>query len=471
MKRNKSLISAVVIETLGMLCIVTGYFLKIAFAKYLLSDILFYVGIACALPMIFYILTRPIAFLLPKSEIKETNNVYRPNRFADTALNIGILFEVIGLICVVAALAVYLIFSGNMANIHWILLYIGVGCAIPALIYIIIYVTVRRYRWSQERKHAIENLNKAVSDLEAERATLSDVRAKLDEYDTMIEKQKNSFAIDKDELDKLLAEKATFEARLAEREQIERSRILLAVDTRQKNAEARKAIFSQENLDNLITTYFVPLSACFLMNRDTFMDNYGIAPYNKVATNSTESGNKLFVLSMSRSETSIYKFAEFLEDTKRFVAHKNLYPLYLDLRTQKVSLVRMSQQIQKVLLRDYRADFIKDYKKKEDFDNLLILVTNYTVTKDIDFKSIFKNIPFNIADFDRAQVANYLAEKELRDSFEAVFPGYKALGYPNLSHAMYACLADTIKNKRDIQFLLDAITKDAKGVSKLIKTK
>ena len=252
-------------------------------------------------------------------------------------------------------------------------------------------------------------------------------------------------------------------------------------DKKKRDAERRRAkvamrrqMLSRENINIKISQYFVELSACFLMNRESYKDRFGVSPYNKIVV--TEVGDKTKVEHlMAHTADKLYRFAEHLVDVEIFLTHPKLFSMYTDLVNEGTSLVRISEKLHHMYLQHHRKDFIKDYRYKEDFENLLVLASNYYVVSGMEFGHLFPNIPFDVNGVCEQEIAAYLDNDDIIRAFEEYFPNYADLGFTDLYQAMavafFAALRVVLAPERMVTIILKDAEKVAKELRKLKKPK
>ena len=242
-------------------------------------------------------------------------------------------------------------------------------------------------------------------------------------------------------------------------------------ERRAAKVAAMRATFSRENVDKHIRKYFIELAACFLMNRDSYKDKFGLSPYNRVVISETKSGKKKVTHSILATKDKLYKFAELLIDVDRFFAHPNLYPLFVELVNEGTSLVRISEKLHLLYLQNYRKDFAKDYRYKEDFENILVLTSHHYIAKTMTFKPVFTPPP--AFDVKAALLGDegmaYLSDTQRQERFEDYFPNYRDLGFESASQAYVAAFAQTQRNEVEMSTLVDVILKDANRTAKALE--
>ncbi|MCL2569902.1 MAG: hypothetical protein FWE16_01710 [Firmicutes bacterium] len=263
-------------------------------------------------------------------------------------------------------------------------------------------------------------------------------------------------------------------AALARIEQIEQDAQTKKDRDREKRvakAAEMKAILSRENIDKYIQKYFIEVSACFLMNRNAYKDRFGLSPYNRIVVipsgqeGVADTVNHL----MTGTEDKLYKFAEMLIDVDRFIKHK-MFNMFKEFVNEGTSLVRISEKLHLLYLQFYKKDFVRDYRYKEDFENILILVSHHYLTSHLNFKQLFVNVPFEIKpSFTDQEIVDYLANPIIQENFAAYFPNYEDLGFANLYEALTVCFTDSRKDRLSIDKLVKVILKESAQLSKMLE--
>jgi len=106
---------------------------------------------------------------------------------------------------------------------------------------------------------------------------------------------------------------------------------------------------------------------------------------------------------------------------------------------------------------------------KEDFDNLLILVSNNYLLNGHDFRDTFTRVPFAVPnELNDENIANYLATPAMKEKFEEAFPNYSDIGFDSVWDAIYICFINSIKSKLTNQQLEDAIILHHNRMAKLL---
>ena len=246
---------------------------------------------------------------------------------------------------------------------------------------------------------------------------------------------------------------------------------------RQRDAERRRAaaarkreILSRENIDAQIKKHYVEFAACFLMDRESYKDRFGLSPYNRIIVNDNAASSRDRVQHvMTNTRDKLYKFAEKLIDVDVFLAHPKLFPMYESLVNEGTSLVRISEKLHLMYLQNHRKDFVRDYRYKEDFENLLVLVSNHYVLSGMDFSTIFQNMPFDPMAVNEQEIATYLDNDKLVAEFEEYFPNYADLGFEDRYQAMAVAFYAGQKEYLTPEKLVNAILKEAEKVAKELR--
>ena len=234
----------------------------------------------------------------------------------------------------------------------------------------------------------------------------------------------------------------------------------------------RREILSPSNVRAHIRKYFVEVAACFMLNREAFKDKFGIGPYNRIVLSEKKGGNERVKHLMTSSVDKLYKFSEKLMDVDRFFLHPTLYKTFEDLARDGTSLVRISEKLHLLYLQNYRKDFVRDYRYKEDFENLLILASHHFLIRHLDFKKMFQDIPLRIKEklIDN-EIIGALANRELVERFRAYLPNYGDLGFENIYQALVVCFVASKQEGMSDQLLADIIiTQASKAAQMLEKT-
>lgn len=235
-------------------------------------------------------------------------------------------------------------------------------------------------------------------------------------------------------------------------------------------AAYRKEVLSQENVNAHMRKYFVEVAACFIMDRETFKDKFGLSPYNRITMSQiTETGKQRVQHTMTSTKRKLYSFAETLVDVDRFFVHPILYPSFVHLAKEGTSMVRMSEKLYKIYLDNCRKDFVKDYRYKEDFENMLILVSNHYLIRHINFKKIFTNVPFAVkSKLADPEIVHYLGNKDLIKKFKKAMPHYSDLGFENLYQALTIAFTASRLEKLSDEMIYEIILKDGARVAKTL---
>jgi len=322
----------------------------------------------------------------------------------------------------------------------------------------------------QEYEESKEGIKEIQEDLDDHKKKIEDelaaMRAELAKQQAEGDDALNKELQDKiDELTRALAAAALLEKEKADKAQQNKEKRALA-------AAEKKALLSKPNVEKHIEKYFVETAACFLMDRDAYKDRFGLSPYNRVIVTKHEDKHDEVKHVMMATGDKLYKFCEILIDASRFLEHKSLYPMFVELTKEGTSLVRISEKLHLMYLQFYKKDFVKDYRYKEDFENLLVLVSHKHIVKGYDFNQVFNAFPFNPAseNFGEADIIEYLKNPELQKAFEEYFPNYADLGFETLHQALVVTFMNSIKDNLDVDTLVGFIVKDAnKLATKLAK--
>ena len=245
----------------------------------------------------------------------------------------------------------------------------------------------------------------------------------------------------------------------------------VTTDEEKQKIQNKKLLFTQENLERYLRIYFVEMISCFLMDRDKYIDYFGIAPYNKITIKPSKIPGvpDEVVYTMTATKPKLYKFATYLVDLERFITHEQLYHNFIASIEAGKSLVRISEQLHKLYRKLYKADFVNNFTNKEDFDNLLILVSNNYILGNNDFRQIFTKVPFEIPNgFTDDNIIRYLSNPTIKERFLENFPNYGDIGFYNIWDAIYICFINSVKGKLTIKQLEYAATTDHKRISKAL---
>lgn len=324
----------------------------------------------------------------------------------------------------------------------------------------------------KEAQQQIEQIEAEKFRLEEEKRLLD---AKRQESDNFAKQQLESALLGKNQLDILQAEHLRVEATLREKERKENERWAkqkIYKENRLQAELARKQMLSRTNIEKLIHKFFMEVSVCFLMDREDYKRRYGIAPYNRVIMQpaSTEGAEPTAKYIMASTEDRLYRFAEVLVDVERFFLHPQLYAMYNELIYARTPLVLVSERLHHMYLQFHRKDFVRDYRHKPNFDNLLILVSNHFSLRSIKFKTLFAPpYPFDrIENIDDDAIIEYLGNGDRQKAFEEAFPHYIQMGFENVHQAMYVGFIESIKDKMQPLDLFPIIIKDTARIAKLL---
>ena len=266
------------------------------------------------------------------------------------------------------------------------------------------------------------------------------------------------------ESQQLNAAMARIHALEAEKEQ----KRLRAMERRRETNAKRREILSRENIDRHINKYFVEISACFLMDREAYKDRFGISPYNRIIVN--ESGETTRVRHvMTNTQDKIYRFAETLIDVETFMRHPYLFRMYIDLVGEGTSLVRISEKLHLKYLQDHRKDFVKDYRYKEDFENLLVLASHHYVLSGMNFADMFGAPPFDPNTATDNEIAAYLDNDQIKHTFTEYFPNYADLGFEDMYQALAISFFAAQKDWFTPERLVGVILKEGERVARELR--
>ena len=355
-------------------------------------------------------------------------------------LGLAIVTEAVGLLLIiVSAMAMSTGIGGSFITGHTnLLITIGLCLCAPATLYLIIFFFVRLLR-----PHAGDKL---VTDLHKNQknagAVVNELQSKNQVLTAAVSKLKQK------ELD------------AAEQKR-------LAMEKRKLNAAEKRKLLSAENLERYMRKYFAEIAACFLMNRDAYKDHFGVSPYNKIIID-----HEKVNLVMSSTKDKLYKFAEILPDVEIFFKTERLCKMFRQLLDSDTSMVRIAEKLHELYLQFCRQDFIKDYRKRADFENLLIVATNHNTIRTTDFSQVYTNLTFNAGQhFTDADVITYLSNNEIFANFKLSFKNYADLGFENITQAYVTCFYASQKDRIDTTELINAILKDINRLTKTLQRK
>lgn len=333
-----------------------------------------------------------------------------------------------------------------------------------------------------------EELNQVQEDTKAEKAELDEhkkqmqneleaMRAELAKQQALAAEQTTAeAAAANDQINnELLAKIAELERAMARADEVEREKAAKAAASKEARALAaaeKKQLLSRPNVEAHIQAYFMETAACFLMDRDAYKDRFGLSTYNRVVVTKREGKPDDVKHVMHATPDKLFKFCEILIDTDRFLEHPSLYPMFVELTGEGTSLVRISEKLHLMYLQFYKKDFVKDYRYKEDFENLLVTVSHRHFVKGYDFKQVFAGFPFNPSgdELTEDDMINYLKNPELQAAFQNYFPNFSDLGFENMHQALVVAFIDNLKKDLDVNILVQIIVKDANKLAKrLIK--
>jgi len=285
-----------------------------------------------------------------------------------------------------------------------------------------------------------------------------------------LEKIESPVSVEKDENISLEArELAKLRKKIAVLENEKERKRIQARDQRAARLAEKRALLSRDNIDKLVSAYFLETAACFLMNRDGYKDKYGISPYNRIVVNKDES--KVTHL-MATTANKFYRFSELLVDAEVFAKHDTLYPRFAELKDEGTSLVRIAEKLHVLYLQSYRKDFIKDFRYREDWDNLLILASHHYNSKKLTFAGVFSLLPFNLFDssgvLKDSEIVNHLSNPRLLEYFREYFPNWENLGFESEIQAYVTGFFKSNKKMFKPEQLPGVILKDIPRISKAL---
>lgn len=317
-----------------------------------------------------------------------------------------------------------------------------------------------------------------IEQIAAEKERLEEERRLLDqkqiENNDFAKQQLESALLGKNQMDILQAEHLRVEAALREKELREQERLAKQKQYRENRLQiefARRQLLSRPNIEKLIHKYFAEVAVCFFMDREDFKRKYGIAPYNRVVMqpSAKEGGEPTPKYLMTNTEDRLYRFSEVLVDVERFFMHPQLYAMYTELVNRRTPLVLISERLHHMYLQYHKKDFVRDYRHKPNFDNLLIVVSNHFTLRAVNFKEIFPPpYPFDIANFDDDLIVEFLSDANRQKAFETAFPHYAQMGFEDLYQALYVGFIVAIKDRLQPVDVLSAILKDTTRIAKLM---
>ena len=238
-------------------------------------------------------------------------------------------------------------------------------------------------------------------------------------------------------------------------------------ELKRQKALAKKVLLAQDNLERYLQRYFIETASCFMLNRNVYKDKYGIAPYNKFATNKT---TQLPEYSMSATKGRLYKFCTYLIDVERFLTHPNLYNDFITAIERGVPLARISETLHPIYRKKYKNDFILNLSNREDWDNVIILVYNNYILNNDNFKDVFTRVPFEIpVAYNEQNISDYLSDLDVQERFADRYSALLEIGIPTIWEALFICFVNSIKQKLSIEQLENAILKDYKKIVRNLK--
>ena len=355
-------------------------------------------------------------------------------------LGLAIVIEAVGLLLIiVSALSASIDIGGTfLTENRTIIVITGLCLCIPATLYFILFFAIRLFGHHDGDKLITslhqnqKNAGAIVNDLQTKNSVLSTTVGKY--------KQK-------------------------EIEQAEQKR--RSIEKRKLAAAEKRQLLSRENLERYTRKYFAEIAACFLMNRNAYKDKFGISPYNKIIIN-----DEKVELVMAVTRDKLYKFAEILPDVEIFFKTKRLSDMFKQLLSDETTMVQISEKLHVLYLQFFRDDFIKDYRKRIDFENMLIIAANYYIMRDLNLSEIYTNVTFDAGEhFTDADITIYLSNSEVSDNFRLAFKNYSDLGFENLTQAYVTCFFASQKDRIGTEELINAILKDINRLTKLLTKK
>lgn len=240
----------------------------------------------------------------------------------------------------------------------------------------------------------------------------------------------------------------------------------MAGEIKKQRAQEKKALLQQSNLEKYLQHYFLETAACFLLDRNIYKDNNGIAPYNKFAANK-DTG--LPEYSMACTKGRLYKFCTYLLDAERFMTHPSFYNDFITAIESGVPLARISETLHP-LYRKNKKEFVLNLSNREDWDNVMILVYNNYLLNNDNFKDVFIRIPFEIpVAYNEQNITDYLNDIDVQDRFMDKYPALSEMGIPTVWEALYIGFVNSIKQKLSIEQLENAILRDHKKIARSLK--
>ena len=330
-----------------------------------------------------------------------------------------------------------------------------------------------------------EAMSTEKQELEASRELLKKEQLRLEEDKKRLDEleQKMAGARDEEEASRFAEELASLKEE--QRKQVEaleselgiardrQQKALLARERRKDKQAEKRAVLSRENVQKHIRKYFVETAACFLMDRNAYKDRFGLSPYNRVlVTEAINPGEKEKVEhQMMGTVDKLYKFCELLIDVDSFFNHDKLFPVFEQLVDEGTSLVRISEKLHLLYLQFHKKDFVKDYRYKEDFENMLIMISHHYLVRGLNFRGLFKTFEGfdqaeNLNPDQKDEIINFLSKPQLGEQFSEYFSNWADLGFETMHQALVVCYTDARKNNLSDEQLAHIILKDANKLAK-----
>ena len=409
-------------------------------------------------------------------------------------ISVVIAIEIFGLFMMAIAAILHFGFSEFYAADT--LLALGLLCAIPAAMYLVVYFASKLFEKNeaQDNYHYIRTAHTLPTEFHAEDEELSpapivdawglpeeelevieetakEETAELNETKKQLEQELEAAKAElasaanlvgthsDDEFNRvnmeLMAKVAELEEALGRVDQLESERgknLALAQARRREKAEERKLLLAPDKVREKIRKYFSAVAACFLMDRDSYKDKHGIAPYNRIIVKKNPNGTETVQHVMTAAGDRLHKFGEVLVDLERFINHPKLMPMWVELHEAGTSPARISEKVYTACRQLYKNDFIHNYKQSTDFENLLVLLSQIIILSEVDLDCILVSV----------NSVDDLAHPVLRESFQISFPKWKELGFESIDQAMVVAYYNKIKKTLTDEELANLIIRDAK---------
>jgi len=412
-----------------------------------------------------------IGFLVAVWFIGSFRRVIRGVRIINTMIAI----EIFGLFMMMLALLIFFVFTDGFAIAEGLMI-LGLLCAIPAAIYLIVYFAHQVF----EKDRPLENKKQhqtyinpdSQHELPTEFFAEDEVEVVEEEkeiepepkpeqvIEEVVEEEKDESLIGRhsdEEFENLATKVTELEGELSQKQSL----TLLAQEKRKEKADEKKLLLSKENVAKKIRKYFQEVSACFMTDHDKYKIKHGISPYSRVEVKTDqESGRKTVTYSMNSAGNRIHKFGETLVDVERFIAHPDLMPAFSALVAEGVSLMLISEKIN-VLFKPHKTEFVKYYKEKSDFDNLMILVSHNLLLSKLNLNQVF-------SDYRNQDVIEYLSQVDKEPAFQEAFPNWAELGYNNIYQAMVFALKNKVKSELSDEEINTLLQKEGDKLAKAI---